>query len=56
MPEDVILVVEDDGQQRALLGEFLSAKGMKVLSAGNCLEAEHICRTKRPDAAIFDYE
>jgi len=56
MPEDVILVVEDDGQQRALLGEFLTAKGMKVLSAGNCFEAEHICRTKRPDAAIFDYE
>jgi DNA-binding NtrC family response regulator len=56
MPEDSILVVEDDSQQRALLGEFLTAKGMKVLSAGNCLEAEHICRTKRPDAAILDYE
>jgi DNA-binding NtrC family response regulator len=56
MAEDQILVVEDDSQQRALLGEFLTAKGMKVLSAGNCLEAEHICRTKRPDAAIFDYE
>jgi DNA-binding NtrC family response regulator len=56
MPEDTILCVEDDFQQRALLGEFLTAKGMKVLSAGNCLEAEHICRTKRPDAAIFDYE
>jgi DNA-binding NtrC family response regulator len=56
MPDDAILVVEDDGQQRALLGEFLTARGMKVLSAANCLEAEHICRTKRPDAAIFDYE
>src|SRR5579863_1285433 len=56
MPEDAILFVEDDPQQRAALGEFLTAKGMKVLSAGNCLEAEHICRIKRPDAAIFDYE
>jgi DNA-binding NtrC family response regulator len=56
MPDDAILVVEDDGQQRALLGEFLTARGMMVLSAANCLEAEHICRTKRPDAAIFDYE
>jgi DNA-binding NtrC family response regulator len=56
MPEDVILIVEDDIRQRALLGEFLSASGLKALTAGNCLEAEHICRTHRPDAAILDYE
>src|SRR5579862_5336299 len=56
MPEDSILLVEDDVQQRAALAEFLNAKGLKVLTAGNCLEAEYICRTKRPDAAIFDYE
>src|SRR5579872_1049320 len=56
MPEEVILLVEDDAQQRAVLSEFLTAKGLKVLSAGSCLEAEYICRTKRPDAAILDYE
>jgi DNA-binding NtrC family response regulator len=56
MPEDVILIVEDDIRQRALLGEFLSANGLKAVTAGNCLEAEHICRTHRPDAAILDYE
>jgi DNA-binding NtrC family response regulator len=56
MPEDVILIVEDDIRQRALLGEFLSVYDMKVLTAGNCLEAEHIFRTQRPDAAILDYE
>jgi DNA-binding NtrC family response regulator len=56
MPEDVILIVEDDTRQRALLGEFLTANGLKALPAGNCLEAEHICRTHRPDAAILDYE
>src|ERR1022692_410970 len=56
MPEDVILIVEDDIRQRALLSEFLSANGLKALTAGNCLEAEHICRTQRPDAAILDYE
>src|ERR1700733_8859383 len=56
MPEDVILIVEDDIRQRALLGEFLSANSLKALTAGNCLEAEHICRTHRPDAAILDYE
>jgi DNA-binding response OmpR family regulator len=56
MPEDVILIVEDDIRQRALLGEFLSANNLKVLTAGNCLEAEHVCRTQRPDAAILDYE
>jgi len=56
MPEDVILIVEDDIRQRALLGEFLSANNLKVLTAGNCLEAEHIFRTQRPDAAILDYE
>src|SRR5580698_5613705 len=55
MPEDVILIVEDDIRQRALLGEFLSASGLKALTAGNCLEAEHICRTHRPDAVILDY-
>ncbi len=56
MPEDVILIVEDDIRQRALLGEFLSANGLKALTAGTCLEAAHICRTQRPDAAILDYE
>jgi len=56
MREDVILIVEDDVRQRALLGEFLSANSLKALTAGNCLEAEHICRTHRPDAAILDYE
>jgi DNA-binding NtrC family response regulator len=56
MPEDVILIVEDDVRQRALLTEFLSANSLKALTAGNCLEAEHICRTHRPDAAILDYE
>jgi DNA-binding NtrC family response regulator len=56
MPEEVILVVEDEARQRAALAEFLSARGQKVLTAGNCLEAEHICRTQRPDAAILDYE
>jgi DNA-binding NtrC family response regulator len=56
MPEDVILIVEDDLRQRALLGEFLSANSLRVLSAGNCLEAEHIFRTQHADAAILDYE
>jgi DNA-binding NtrC family response regulator len=56
MAEDVILVVDDDARQRALLGEFLLANGLKALTAGNCLEADYICRTQRPDAAILDYE
>src|SRR5580658_2130608 len=56
MSEDVILIVEDDVRQRALLSEFLWSNGLKALTAGNCLEAEHICRTHRPDAAILDYE
>jgi DNA-binding NtrC family response regulator len=56
MPEDVILIVEDDLRQRALLGEFLSANSLRALTAGNCLEAEHLVRTQRPDAAILDYE
>jgi DNA-binding NtrC family response regulator len=56
MSDDVILIVEDDARQRALLGEFLLANGLKALTAGNCLEAEHICRSHRPDAAILDYE
>ena len=56
MPEEAILVVEDDVQQRAALAEFLSARGLRALTAGNCLEAEHICRTQRPDAVILDYE
>jgi two-component system NtrC family response regulator len=56
MPEDVVLIVEDDVRQRALLTEFLSANGLKALTAGTCLEAEHICRTHHPDAAILDYE
>jgi DNA-binding NtrC family response regulator len=56
MSEDVILIVEDDIRQRALLSEFLSSNGLKALTAGNCLEAEHISRTHRPDAAILDYE
>jgi DNA-binding NtrC family response regulator len=56
MPEDAILLVEDDVRQRAALSEFLLTRGLRVLTAGNCLEAEHICRTQRPDAVILDYE
>jgi DNA-binding NtrC family response regulator len=56
MPEEAILVVEDDAQQRAALAEFLSARGLRALTARNCIEAEHICRTQRPDAVILDYE
>jgi DNA-binding NtrC family response regulator len=55
MSQDVILIVEDEVRQRALLAEFLSGGGLKALTAGNCLEAEHICRTHRPDAVILDY-
>src|SRR5580692_3485996 len=56
MPEEAILIVEDDVRQRATLAEFLSTRGLRALTAGNCLEAEHTCRTQRPDAAILDYE
>jgi DNA-binding NtrC family response regulator len=56
MPEDAILIVEDDERQRTVLAQFLSAKGLRVLTAATCLEAERICRTQRPDAAVLDYE
>jgi DNA-binding NtrC family response regulator len=56
MREEAILIVEGDVQQREVLAEFLSTKGLRALTGGNCREAEHICRTQRPDATILDYE
>ena len=56
MREVTVLVVEDEKPLREILGEFLSARGLKIFAAANCLEAEHICRNQRPDAAILDYE
>src|ERR1700730_8863503 len=56
MREEAILIVEADARQLETLAEFLSTRGLRALTAGNCQEAEHICRTQRPDAAILDYE
>jgi DNA-binding NtrC family response regulator len=56
MDVDSVLVVEDEPGLLEAMCEFFSGRGMKVLAARNCSEAEQICRLQRPDAAILDYE
>jgi DNA-binding NtrC family response regulator len=53
---DSVLVVEDEPGLLDAMCEFFSGHGMKALAARNCSEAEHICRSQKPDAAILDYE
>jgi len=53
---DSVLIVEDEPGFLEAMCEFFSGRGMKVLAAHNCSEAEHICRSQKPDAAILDYE
>jgi DNA-binding NtrC family response regulator len=53
---DSVLVVDDEPGLLEAMGEYLSGRGIRVLAARNCAEAEQICRSQRPDAAILDYE
>jgi DNA-binding NtrC family response regulator len=56
MPEDTVLIVEDEPSARLLLGEFLGNRGIRVYPASNCAEAEQLCRAQRPDAVVLDFE
>jgi len=56
MSVDSVLVVEDELRLRSALCEFLESKGLKTIGAGTCKEAEYLCRSQHPDAAILDYE
>ena len=56
MHVDSVLIVEDEPVLLEAMCEFFSGRGMKTLAARNCLEAEQVCRSQRPDAAVLDYE
>lgn len=49
-----ILVVDDEFELRCLLTEILEQAGFEVVLAGNCRQAEKMCRESRPDAVILD--
>jgi DNA-binding NtrC family response regulator len=53
---DSVLIVEDEPDLLEAMSEFFAGRGMNALAARNCSEAEHICRSQKPDAAILDYE
>ena len=53
MPETV-LVVDDDPEVRAALGEYLRSEGFEVLEAENGLEALVHVKRARPRAVVLD--
>src|SRR5207302_9397629 len=55
MPNERVLLVEDDHSVREMLGEFLKSKNYHLLETGTCAGAERISRKVFPDVAILDY-
>jgi len=55
MPNERVLLVEDDQSVREMLGEFLKSKNYHLLETGTCAGAERIWREVFPDVAILDY-
>jgi DNA-binding response OmpR family regulator len=49
-----ILVVDDEGDIRSLLGEILSEEGYDVESAANAAEARERRQASRPDLVLLD--
>jgi len=52
----VILVVEDDTQNRKLFRALLSVKGYHTLEAANGREGVEMARTKKPDLILMDIQ
>ncbi len=50
-----ILIIDDDKRARGILGEFLSAKGYQILTAGNGEEGLIVLRSAKVDLALLDY-
>ncbi|MGH7311668.1 MAG: response regulator [Candidatus Rokuibacteriota bacterium] len=51
-----ILVVDDDGEMRAIIRAFLEGEGYRVLEASSGDQAMVILETERLDVAILDKE
>jgi two-component system OmpR family response regulator len=54
MERDHVLVVDDDGEMRALLAEYLAASGFRVSLAGNGAEMRRLMQAERPDVVMLD--
>jgi PAS domain S-box-containing protein len=50
------LVVDDDADSRALLGERLRALGVETIEAADGLEALHLARSEAPDLIVLDVD
>jgi two-component system OmpR family response regulator len=49
-----VLVVDDDGEMRALLAEYLGASGYRVSVASNGGEMRRVMQAGRPDVVMLD--
>lgn len=49
-----ILVVEDDGEQRRMLREALSAQGWRVVETDGIESGWHLFQSHKPDLAVLD--
>lgn len=50
----VVLIVEDDPNQRALYEEELSDEGYEILTAGDGREALQVAQDQTPDLVVMD--
>ena len=52
--KDRVLVVENEVPVRETIAEFFRHSNYEVIATGNCVAAEQLLRSTRPDAAILD--
>ena len=50
----LVLIVDDDADQREMYGRYLTARGFPVLLATHGGEAVELARQTRPDAIVMD--
>lgn len=54
MSEPLLMVVDDEPELRALLGEYLGRHGFAVCTAADAAEARQLLQTRQPALALLD--
>jgi CheY-like chemotaxis protein len=57
MLPDLVLLIEDDAELRAAVGELFAVRlGVRILESGDGLEGAWLARTTRPALVVLDHD